>query len=196
MDGVEVLVAAQRKFARDRNWEQFHTPKNLAMALGGEVGELAEAVGRLVDCPEPVRAIGDPNLAEEIGDVVLYLLRLHDVTAIPTTITRLADRSNSDDSVDPRALIRALCDLIAATGRVLEVFQWTACSSQAGTAVRTELPALLQAVTAHLSALSALLRIDPITAAAAKITVKAEKYPTATCFGTAEKSAWSPKDSE
>lgn len=36
------LAVALRRFATDRDWEQFHSPKNLVMALTGEVGELAE----------------------------------------------------------------------------------------------------------------------------------------------------------
>ena len=36
------LQGSLRDFARERDWEQFHTPKNLAMALSGEIGELAE----------------------------------------------------------------------------------------------------------------------------------------------------------
>ena len=39
---MEELKEKLRKFAEDRNWNQFHNPKNLAMALGGEVGELLD----------------------------------------------------------------------------------------------------------------------------------------------------------
>jgi dCTP diphosphatase len=46
MDDVEDLRRLQRDFVRERDWAQFHTPKNVAMALVGEVGELAEAASR------------------------------------------------------------------------------------------------------------------------------------------------------
>jgi hypothetical protein len=39
-DSIEALTAALRQFADERDWAQFHTPKNLVMALVGEVGEL------------------------------------------------------------------------------------------------------------------------------------------------------------
>jgi hypothetical protein len=41
-EGLDALRVRLREFARERDWEQFHTPKNLAMALAGEVGELLE----------------------------------------------------------------------------------------------------------------------------------------------------------
>ena len=66
-----------RKFASDRNWEQFHSPKNLAMALTGEVGELIEHFQWLKEedsfMPEDKKGV-----EEEIADVFLYLLRLSD----------------------------------------------------------------------------------------------------------------------
>ena len=46
MSSLADLTARVRAFAQERDWEQFHTPKNLAMALAGEVGELlAECSG-------------------------------------------------------------------------------------------------------------------------------------------------------
>ncbi len=46
---IDVAEVARflRLFAEDRDWEQFHTPKNLVMALSGEVGELTELFQRL-----------------------------------------------------------------------------------------------------------------------------------------------------
>ncbi len=76
------LTAQIRAFADARNWEKFHTPKNLAMAIAGEAGELAaefqwltaeeSALGLLT--PEQLHAI-----KLEIADVQIYLLRLADV---------------------------------------------------------------------------------------------------------------------
>jgi hypothetical protein len=42
LSSIAELTARVRAFAQDRGWEQFHTPKNLAMALAGEVGELLQ----------------------------------------------------------------------------------------------------------------------------------------------------------
>ena len=74
-----------RDFASERDWEQFHTPKNLAMALSGEVGELTELFQWLT--PQESEAImSDPRRAEhvreELADVFGYLLRLADVFGI------------------------------------------------------------------------------------------------------------------
>ena len=72
-------------FARERDWEQFHTPKNLTMALAGEVGELME-IFQWLD-PEQSRAVmRSPEqakaVAEELADVFSYLLRLADVLEV------------------------------------------------------------------------------------------------------------------
>ena len=66
-----------QKFADERNWEQFHTPKNLAMALSGEVGELTEIFQWLSEEESKTLSDKDIQLAkEEIADIFIYLLRL------------------------------------------------------------------------------------------------------------------------
>lgn len=79
---LEQLQAQLAAFARERDWGQFHTPKNLVLALVGEVGELAEIFQWL--SPESAeRAMDDPETAErirhELADVFAYLLRLSSV---------------------------------------------------------------------------------------------------------------------
>ena len=79
------LTERVRAFATDRDWQQFHTPKNLAMALAGEVGELLAELQWLT--PEQSAAVmADPELGPrvraEIGDVAIYLVRLADVLDI------------------------------------------------------------------------------------------------------------------
>ena len=74
---LDTLQAAQRAFAVERDWEQFHTPRNLAAALSVEAAELLEHFQWLTEqqsrnLPEAKRvAVG-----EEIADVLLYLLLL------------------------------------------------------------------------------------------------------------------------
>ncbi|WP_108649637.1 nucleotide pyrophosphohydrolase [Dongshaea marina] len=73
-----------RQFAKERDWEQFHNPKNLVMALSGEMGELCELFQWLT--PEesielPKSAKGE-RLEEELADLFLYLIRLADVLDI------------------------------------------------------------------------------------------------------------------
>ena len=85
MSDIEELTTAIREFAQQRDWERFHTPKNLAMALSVEVAELVELFqwltpeesAALVDTPEGRAAIED-----EIADIAIYLLRLADVMSV------------------------------------------------------------------------------------------------------------------
>jgi len=75
----EELAARLAGFARERDWDQFHSPKNLAMALAGEAGELLEHFQWLTeqqshDLPADVK----DAVALEMADVLLYLVRLAD----------------------------------------------------------------------------------------------------------------------
>lgn len=69
-----------RQFAQEREWEQFHTPKNLSMALIVEAAELLEHFQWLT--PEQSQHLLDEKKSQvslEIADVFLYLLRLADI---------------------------------------------------------------------------------------------------------------------
>jgi NTP pyrophosphatase (non-canonical NTP hydrolase) len=84
-DRIDDLTAALRQFADERDWAQFHTPKNLVMALVGEVGELVEHFQWLTP-EESVEVIKDetsaPRIADELADVLIYLVRLADVLGV------------------------------------------------------------------------------------------------------------------
>ncbi len=85
LSSIEELTARVRAFAQERDWEQFHTPKNLAMALAGEVGELLAEFQWLT--PEQSAAVMrdeelGPRVRAEMGDVTIYLVRLADVLGI------------------------------------------------------------------------------------------------------------------
>ena len=79
MDTLNELRDAQRAFAAERDWEQFHTPKNLAMALAAEAGELLEPFLWLTP-EQSANPDGQARQAirEELADVLLYLVRLAD----------------------------------------------------------------------------------------------------------------------
>lgn len=85
MNEFEILTDEIRKFARARDWEQFHTSKNLAMAVAGEAGELCAEFQWLTSdqsertslSPEKLNSVG-----LEIADVQIYLLRLADILGI------------------------------------------------------------------------------------------------------------------
>lgn len=78
---VSKIQAFQRDFVRAREWEKFHTPKNLAMALAGEAGELVELFQWLT-AEESTRVLEDPakalNLRHELSDILFYVLRIAD----------------------------------------------------------------------------------------------------------------------
>ncbi len=75
-----------RDFAMQREWDPFHTPRNLCLALGGELGELVEQLFLL-------ETIQTDKLYQEVADVTIYLLRLADVCQL----SLFADTSSADD---------------------------------------------------------------------------------------------------
>ncbi|XP_004492206.1 uncharacterized protein [Cicer arietinum] len=82
---IGMLNQLQAQFAKDRDWDQYHTPRNLLLAMVGEVGELSEIfqwkgeVKRgLPDWKEEEKV----HLGEELSDVLLYLLRLSDICGV------------------------------------------------------------------------------------------------------------------
>jgi dCTP diphosphatase len=82
---VSALESALQKFADERDWQQYHSPKNLAMALTGEVGELVELFQWLTE--EQSKSVArDPKTAQavrdELADVLLYLVRLASVLGV------------------------------------------------------------------------------------------------------------------
>jgi dCTP diphosphatase len=83
MDRLDTLRARLAQFSAERDWDQFHNPKNLAMALVAESGELVEHFQWLT--PEQAASLPRATLAEvelEIADVLLFLLRLCDKLGI------------------------------------------------------------------------------------------------------------------
>jgi dCTP diphosphatase len=78
-DSLEAVRAALRRFAAVRDWDQFHLPKNLAMALSVEAAELLEHFQWLPDAESDALAPTERvQVAEEMADVLLYLVRLAD----------------------------------------------------------------------------------------------------------------------
>ena len=70
------------QFAAQRDWEKFHTPKNLAMSIAIEAAEIMELV-QWQEGSEPIEnTANDSPMAEEIADVLSYLLRLATVLNI------------------------------------------------------------------------------------------------------------------
>ena len=77
---LKTLKMALRKFAAERDWDKFHSPKNLAMALIGETAEIIEHFQWLNEAQSKrLNAAKKRELQEELGDVLIYLVRLTEI---------------------------------------------------------------------------------------------------------------------
>ncbi|XP_052187035.1 uncharacterized protein LOC127797887 [Diospyros lotus] len=82
---LDLLKKKMAEFARERDWERFHSPRNLLLALVGEVGELSEIFQWKGEVPKGLPDWEDAervHLGEELSDVLLYLVRLADICGI------------------------------------------------------------------------------------------------------------------
>lgn len=95
---IQAQLAA---FARERDWDQFHSPKNLSMALAGETGELLEIFQWLTQEGSQRASLSQEQLqsaTDELADILIYALRLADrldidlESAIAKKITKNAAR--------------------------------------------------------------------------------------------------------
>ncbi len=76
---VKEMLEHMEEFVRERDWEQFHSPKNLAMGLAIETGELLEHF-QWIDQEESRKVVDDPEMLalvkEEVSDVFSYILAI------------------------------------------------------------------------------------------------------------------------
>jgi dCTP diphosphatase len=78
-DSLDELRDALRRFAAERDWDQFHSPKNLAIALSVEAAELLENFHWRTDADSSaLDAAKRGDVRDEMADVLLYLIRLAD----------------------------------------------------------------------------------------------------------------------
>jgi len=82
---VSKLIEDIRQFAKDRNWQPYHTPKNLSMALSVEASELVE-IFQWLSAEESFEIKNSPDKLEkvedEIADILVYLVRIVDILNI------------------------------------------------------------------------------------------------------------------
>jgi dCTP diphosphatase len=90
-DALDRLRNRLREFAAARDWEKFHSPKNLAMAISVEAGELLEQ-SQWIDDDTGAAGLQERRLPleHEMADVLLYLIRLADV--LDVDLVDAADR--------------------------------------------------------------------------------------------------------
>jgi dCTP diphosphatase len=88
---IQQLAEHLRQFAAERDWEQFHSPKNLAMALSVEVAEITEHFQWLTEQQsQDLDTSKKAEVAEELADALIYLVRLADQLQID--LLEAADR--------------------------------------------------------------------------------------------------------
>ena len=80
------LASTIHEFATDRLWTKYHTPRNIVMALLGEVGELAELLQFKGDSQVEITNQELDKLSQEIADVSIYMLRLATVCNVITPL--------------------------------------------------------------------------------------------------------------
>ena len=103
---LERLRGAMAAFVAEREWERFHTPRNVLLALVGEVGEVAELFQWRGEVPRGLdaswSAADREHLGEELSDVLLYLVRLADLSGVdlPTAALRKMRRNAEKDPAD------------------------------------------------------------------------------------------------
>lgn len=181
-------MTAQREFAQLRDWGQFHVPKNVTMALGGEIGELAEVVASAAAGGSRLAQI-TPELTEEVGDVALYLLLLHDVTGVPPAFDLRVREASANGGERSKPSLEAMCLLMGAVGSVFDILRWergerVETYSESSRAMLRE---CLYAITLRFLELCALLDVDPLVAAATKLESNEQRYPIDQSRGTSLK---------
>ena len=113
-DCLHALNARLLRFARERDWEQFQSPKNLAMALAGEAGELLEHFQWLTEAqsanlsPDKRRAV-----SHELADILNYLVRLAerlDIDLLAATDEKIAINERRYPADKVRGDARRACE--------------------------------------------------------------------------------------
>lgn len=186
MTTLDEVMGHQRAFALERDWGQFHTPKNLAMALGGEFGELAVAVADALSSPAVrVNLAALDSVTSEIADVALYLVRLFDVLDCPLPDGKELESVKRTPSEGGRPVFDSLARVAGSVGAILELWQWSDCTDSPRATVETELR--LGAALRDLESLAELIGVDLANVASAKLVENADRYPVDKSFGSSAK---------
>lgn len=110
MQSINELAEKIREFAKVREWEKYHSPKNLAMALSVEAGELVEIFQWLSE--DESRQLSEDKIDElkdEMADVFIYLLNLSDkfdIDLIDSTVRKIA----KNEKKYPVSLVKGKAD--------------------------------------------------------------------------------------
>lgn len=106
MTDLDTIKIRLRSFAEERDWDQFHSPKNLSMALSGEVAEIVEHFQWLTE--EQSHNLSQEkkeDVSTELADTLIYLIRLADKLDVDL-IEAANKKIEKNESKYPRAKVR------------------------------------------------------------------------------------------
>lgn len=84
-NNFEKLKIVSREFTRERDWDKFHSPKNLIMAMFKEIGELSEVFQwkkEELSFKNNLDSDEIQNIEDELSDILIYLIRISDILEI------------------------------------------------------------------------------------------------------------------
>jgi dCTP diphosphatase len=105
---LEDVRKLMHEFAEERDWHQYHTPRNLMLALTGEVGELAEIFQWKGELEPGLPEFSDEervHLSEELADVLMYLVRLADRSGVDLA-KAVVDKMEKNKKKYPADIVR------------------------------------------------------------------------------------------
>lgn len=101
---IAALALRLERFSNDRDWAQFHTPKNLAMALSVEVAELSE-IFQWLTAEQAAQVMSDDQKAvavrDELADIMIYLTRIATVLEVDLLMESFAKVERNDSRFPP-----------------------------------------------------------------------------------------------
>ena len=184
VDRIRRLSDDLAEFARERDWKQFHTPKNLVMALSVEVAELVEIFQWLT--PEESADLSEGDVYDatlEMGDVFIYLLQLADSLGIDLMF---ADQQKLLVNHTPNRRQNLAMALSVEVAKLVEIFQWLTPEESADLSCKAADRATDE-VFIFLLQLADSLGIDLMFAAQQKLLVNQANYPVEESRGRASR---------
>ena len=102
---LEQIRQMHAKFCKDRDWDQFQTPRNVLLALVGEIGELAEVFQWKNECQVGLKDWSEKDraaLEEELSDCLIYLVRLADRCSVdlPSAVLKKFEKNENKYPID------------------------------------------------------------------------------------------------
>lgn len=182
---IEFLKKELAVFAKERSWEQFHHPKDLALCLSAEIAELMEHFvwESHENSTSLMKGPNGVEIEHEIGDVFTCILLLCKALKID-----LRDITSERQPIPPASTPKHLISqLVVRTGRLAEHFLWISEEEHKIRPPSKELLASFSSVLSAFLSLVEMLQVNPIEASLKKLVVLREKYPAHLVKGSVDK---------